>query len=163
VTYTHLYTPIHSGCAHADKPSAATAAAASGYVFAHMPEEVKVIFSGFEVGINVISGAKLSSCAAETNPCRQAMIDYEGGPNKGRFSWDPLTTLVAVRGAAGGSCSECTDCAGRNAVDPQTGNNHWVQGEASNQTYLILNDAKAAGDAIEALVCQPPKNPLRRA
>jgi hypothetical protein len=27
-----------------------------------------------------------------------AMINYEGGPDKSRFSWDPLTTLVAVRG-----------------------------------------------------------------
>lgn len=146
------------GCAHADKPSAATAANATAYVFSHMPPEVKIIFSGFEVGVRVQSGAKLSTCANASNPCRQAMISYEGGTGRSRFSWDPLTTLVAVRGAVAGSCSECTDCAGHNVVDGSTGNNQWVNGTSTNETYLLLHDAEAAGAAIDELVCQPPKN-----
>jgi inosine-uridine nucleoside N-ribohydrolase len=147
------------GCAHADTGSAATAAAASGYVFSHMPPEVKILFSGFEVGLKVQTGARLSTCADATNPCRQAMLNYEHGPGKSRFSWDPLTTLAAVRGAAGVGCTECTNCSGVNKVDGKTGNNEWVPGPVSNQTYLILHDAKAAADAIDTLVCQPPKNP----
>lgn len=136
----------------------AIGSAASGYVFSHMPPEVKIIFSGFEVGVNVQSGAVLSDCAPKTNPCRQAMIDYEHGEHKSRFSWDPLTTLVAVRGATGANCSECTDCDGINHVDGNTGDNNWVNGSSSNQTYLILHDAKAAGNALDKLLCQPPKN-----
>ena len=46
----------------------------------------------------------------------QAVINYEGGPNKSRFSWDPLTTLVAVRGAAAVSTEECSNCNGINVV-----------------------------------------------
>ena len=46
------------------------------------------------------------------DPCAAALINYEGGPNRSRFSWDPLTTLVAVRGAAAGSTYECHGCAG---------------------------------------------------
>jgi hypothetical protein len=147
------------GCAHANKESAATAAAASGYVFSNMPSNVKILFSGFEVGLQVQTGARLSTCSGPSNPCREAMINYEGGLGKSRFSWDPLTTLAAVRGARGVGCNECTNCRGVNKVDPLTGNNEWVPGPKSNQTYLILQDAKAAGDAIDTLVCQPPKHP----
>lgn len=145
------------GCAHADEASAATAAAATAYVTSHMPPEVKIIFSGFEVGVDVKSGGRLTSCAPESNPCRAAMISYMG-PNKGRCSWDPLTTLVAVRGAANVSCSECTNCDGVNSVDGKTGNNEWVSGPTSNQTYLLIHDIEAAGAAIDDLLCQTPKH-----
>ncbi|KAK3273444.1 hypothetical protein CYMTET_18313 [Cymbomonas tetramitiformis] len=134
----------------------ATASAASGYVFSHIPPEVKILFSGFEIGIAVQSGGKLSSCAPASNPCRQAFIDFEGGPGRSRFSWDPLNTLVAVRGAAAASCAECTDCDGSNKVDGASGNNAWVPGAAANQTYLVLRNATAAGNAIDELLCQQP-------
>ena len=66
----------------------------------NMPSNVKMIFSGFEVGNKVMSGGALTSCGEETNPCRRAYIDYCGnGVN--RPSWDPLTLIAAVRGAAG--------------------------------------------------------------
>ena len=55
---------------------------------------------------------------AKVNPCAAAVINYENGPDKSRYSWDPLTTLVAVRGAAAGSTRECTDCNGYNVIDP---------------------------------------------
>jgi inosine-uridine nucleoside N-ribohydrolase len=138
------------------------ASAASSYVAANWPSESKLIWSGFEVGIEVQSGgAGFQKCAVatETSPIRAAMISYEHGPDKSRFSWDPLTTLVAVRGAVGGSCSECTNCNGKNVVDPSTGNNKWVLGAKTNQTYLVLHDAKVAGDVLDALLCQGPKAP----
>ena len=34
--------------------------------------------SGLKVGQNVMSGGRLSECAGEENPCRQAYIDYLG-------------------------------------------------------------------------------------
>jgi len=97
--------------------------------------------------------------ATDTNPIRAAMVSFENGPNRSRYSWDPLTTLVAVRGAAAASCSECTDCDGKNVIDPNTGSNQWVRGAKTNQTYLILHDAKKAGDTLDALLCQGPKVP----
>jgi inosine-uridine nucleoside N-ribohydrolase len=72
-----------------------------------------------EVGSKVESGGALfQKCpvATASNPCAQAVINYEGRPNKPRMSWDPLTTLVAVRGAAAASTRECTDCDGHNTV-----------------------------------------------
>lgn len=158
----------------------ATASAASSYVAAQWPMESKLIWSGFEVGVSVQSGgsafqekcAVAAECKQNPNitqcdPCAAALISYYGAPNRSRYSWDPLTTLVAVRGAAGGSTYECHGCDGpkgccdgRNVIDPLTGNNTWTLGPRTNQTFLVLPDsaaATAAGAAIDELLCQPPK------
>ena len=115
-----------------------------------------------EVGVHVRSGAVLETCAAAASPCRQALMDYKrddasGWAAGGRCSWDPLTTLVAVVGAAGtAGVAECTDCDGVNHVNSD-GSNAWVAGPPSNQSYLVLEDATAAGAALDKLLCQPPK------
>ena len=49
------------------------------------------------------------------------MVNYEHGPNKSRYSWDPLTTVAVVRGAEAVGTEECTDCDGVNVIDPKTG------------------------------------------
>ena len=138
-----------------------------------MPPEVKILYSGFDVGIQVHSGGALTECAPTSNPCRAAYISYcehipgaschdlspevvcswafsnrllavaggctkaVKGAGRNRFSWDPLTTLVAVRGAspAGNGVHECTDCDGRNVVNATSGDNVWVPGPKTNQTY----------------------------
>lgn len=135
-----------------------TAHNASGYVFSHMPPEVRIVYSGDSVGASVQSGAVLSSCAPTNNPCRAAMINFEGGEGKSRYSFDPLNTLLAVRGAAGASCTACTNCSGVNIVDGNTGNNWWQKGPESNQTYTVLKNNFTAGMAIDALLCQTPKH-----
>lgn len=146
------------GCRNgASKHSAETAAAASRYVFANMPPEVKVIFLGFEVGLNVFSGGILSNCSAASNPCRAAFENFGNGPGVNRYSWDPLTTLMAVRGAAAASCAECTNCTGSNMISAINGRNTWTLGNASNQSYVVLKNATAAGLSIDSLLCQPPK------
>lgn len=133
----------------------ATGAAASAYVYSHWPSSVKVLFSGFEVGIKVLTGAPIYDCAPPSSPIRQAFIDFVGYGNT-RPSWDPLTTLVAVRGSAAAACSECSDCAGKNSVDPISGKNTWLPGQPTNQTYLILNDADAAAENLNKLLCAAP-------
>ena len=113
--------------------------------------------SGFEVGVAVQSGSSLSSCAPRTNPCRVALENFEGGPNKSRFSWDPLTTLAAVRGIEGAHCSKCTGCNGRNEINATTGLNTWVTDPSSLQTYIVLVNATAASDTLNDLLCAPPR------
>ena len=117
------------------------------------PAASQLVWSGFEVGAQVRSGGRLTACAPAANPCRQAFVDNQGA-GKDRLSWDPLTTLIAVRGAAAGSCAACADCDGVNAIDAATGQNAWVAGPAANQSYVLLKDAQAAGDAIDNLLCQ---------
>eukprot|EP00658_Telonema_sp_P-2_P049588 TRINITY_DN3772_c0_g1_i1.p1 TRINITY_DN3772_c0_g1~~TRINITY_DN3772_c0_g1_i1.p1 ORF type:complete len:259 (-),score=29.92 TRINITY_DN3772_c0_g1_i1:289-1065(-) len=136
------------------------AAQSSAYVAAHWPPESKIMWSGAEVGVRVLTGGfEFQRCvpAAELNPVRAAMVNFTGGPNRARFSWDPLTTLAAVRGAGAVGCTECSDCDGHNYVDPTTGANKWITGRKMNQTYLVLRDATAASMAINALLCQSPK------
>ena len=145
------------GCYNgADEESKETASHASSYVAANWP--APLVWSGFEVGVAVQSGGRLSSCAPASNPCRAALENFEGGPNKSRFSWDPLTTLAAVRGAAGAHCSHCTNCTGHNVIDQDTGLNSWAGGgRAGLQKYLVLDDATAASDALDELLCAAPR------
>eukprot|EP01052_Picozoa_sp_SAG31_P033861 SAG31_NODE_3882_length_3789_cov_1.497561_2_plen_516_part_00 len=140
------------------------ASAASSYVAANWPAVSKIIWSGFGVGVKVQSGGagfqRRCPVVAEPtrNPCAAAMINYENGPFKSRFSWDPLTTLVAVRGAAAGWTKECEHCNGVNAIDPNSGSNTWIsKKEYMNQTYLKLLDGTKAGEVLDSLLCQKSK------
>lgn len=42
-------------------------------------------------------------------------------------------------------------------MDPRTGKNTWVRGRKTNQTYLVLRDAKQAAEKLNSLLCQPSK------
>ena len=59
-----------------------------------MPSNVEMIYS--DIGDEVISGRRLSTCTDERNPCRAALEDQQGWGN-GRCSWDPVVTLKAIR------------------------------------------------------------------
>ena len=139
------------------------ASAASSYVAAHWPTSSKIIWDGYEVGIEVQSGGagfqKRCPSVADPkyNPCAAAMINYERGPNKSRYAWDPLTTLVAVKGAAAGSTVECSHCDGINIINKKNGSNAWQDGPKSNETYLVLLNSTTAGDALDMLLCQRSK------
>ena len=111
----------------------------------------------------VAEACKTKPWTEQCDPCAAALITYEKAPDKSRFSWDPLTTLVAVRGAAAGSTTECTGCDtvkgccdGYNTIDAANGNNTWIVGPKTNQTFLILDDAEKAGAAIDELLCRAP-------
>ena len=132
---------------------------ASSYVSENWPAESKILWSGSEVGLRVVTGgSEFQECEVATNenPVLVALVTYMGGPNKGRFSWDPLTTLIAVRGTAAGGCAECGNCDGANSVNAFTGGNKWILGAKSNQSYLVLQDAEVAENAINSLLCQTP-------
>ncbi|EOD15514.1 hypothetical protein EMIHUDRAFT_245775 [Emiliania huxleyi CCMP1516] len=142
------------GCYNgADRASAATASAASSYVVKHMPRTVRMVFLGGEVGENVRTGEALESCATRDNPCRHAYMAYRrdsfwGWAPGGRSSWDPLATLVAIRGASAEreGLVECSDCSGIN--DVFNGRNTWRRGRASNQSYLVLERPDVAKAAL---------------
>jgi len=118
-----------------------------------MPESVKMVFSGFEVGIQVNTGAVLTKCARRDNPCRRAYVDYVG-QGENRYSWDPLTLLFAVRGAEAVGCVEVGQ-RGNNVVS-EDGFNWWEEGDESNQTYLVMEEPDVAGKAIDELLCAAP-------
>ena len=114
-----------------------------------------MVFSGFKVGDAVEHGGILTECQPESNPCRRAYVDYLG-PNVAWQSWDPVTLLYAIRDAAAAGCHE-EGQGGTNSIEFD-GNNKWIPGSSSNQTYLILDNAELPGDAIDELLCAEPGN-----
>jgi len=153
------------GCYNgADATSQATAAAASSYVAANTPPSVRTIYLGFSAGDIVRTGAVMQTCVAASspNPCRHALLDFHahagwGWGTGGRSSYDPLTTLFAVRGLSveGMGLGKCDDCDGINYIDPASGRNTWVAGPPSNQSYVVLKDRATAQAALDNLLCQP--------
>lgn len=135
----------------------------SHYVFTHLPRSVQVLFLGWDVGAHTYSGARMSSCYDETNPCRQAYIDYLGGPNRARASWDPMTTLAVIRGEEAAHVHRCRNCNGTNWVDA-SGGNSWIFGEYANQWWVTIGgeeERRAAGAVLDDLYCQTPLRQLR--
>ena len=144
--------------------NATVAAGSASSALQNIPHGIRVVFSGFEVGENIYTGAKLSTCAPVHSPCRQAYVDLQG-VNTGRESWDPLTTLVAVRGI---NASQYTQQGrgGLNVVNASTGANRWQfnVSDKVESVFLVLHNASSADIArtIDGLLCQPPAPGLSR-
>jgi len=98
-----------------------------------------ILFNG--EGGSTCSGRRVTYEMPEHNPLTLAYTLYPGVGFAGdRLSWDPVSCLVSVRGAApwykvvGG---------GFNAVDAASGINTWQAGEDRGHSYLVLQSPKA--------------------
>lgn len=108
-----------------------------------------VLFNG--EGGNTLSGRRVTFEMPEHNPLTLAYTLYPGtGYGGDRMSWDPISCLVAVRGAepwyevVGG---------GRNVVDPKSGSNRWEDVAGGRHSYLVLKAGKReVEDALEDLM-----------
>jgi inosine-uridine nucleoside N-ribohydrolase len=112
-----------------------------------------VVFSGFELGVDIITGAALQEQTPPDHPVRVAYKLYTGGA--GRNSWDLVTVHYAVRGSAGGYQL----CAGGSNEVTREGQNRWNTSATSRpHAYLIASVAKETIEKeIEALLVQPPQ------
>ena len=109
-----------------------------------------VLFNG--EGGSTNSGRRVTYEMPEHNPLTMAYAAYPGVGFAGdRLSWDPISCLVALRGAAPWYGVVET---GRNEVDAATGFNRWQPGGTQRHSYLVLNKgAKAAVEtALEDLM-----------
>lgn len=131
---------------------------ASSFALANLPKSIDVIFNGFNVGVKIFTGGRLTSCASSTNPCRQAYIDRQG-LGIGRESWDPVTVLLSVIGIASDHFARQGD--GHCVVDPINGSNEWIASgmQSRNESYLMLKDGQnvSISDQINSLLCKPPR------
>jgi hypothetical protein len=113
-----------------------------------------VLASGFEIGAEVKTGARLQKETPDGNPVRAAYALYVGW-GKDRESWDQTGLLAAVRGDAG--LWEISP-SGSVIVDPKDGANRWVASPDRGRTYLIkkapVSDVKRT---IEDLMVRPPR------
>ena len=90
---------------------------------------VPLIFLGWEVGVDVITGDRLG----KNDVLYKALCEH-GSPN-GRMSWDPMLVLLALTGdcAAAGYAVVRGDA----RVDPETGLNYFEESPDGKQAYVV--------------------------
>lgn len=130
-----------------DEYNFAMDAAATYAVIAHWP--TPMIFSGFELGLDIETGAVLYEQTPPDNPLRVAYQLYTGGT--ARSSWDLTAVDYAVRGEGYSLCA-----GGYNDVSP-TGYNQWNTSASKPQAYLTHAVPKAQLEThLNELLIQPP-------
>ncbi len=117
--------------------------ASAALVCSDWPTEI--LFNG--EGGSTNSGRRVTFEMPEHNPLSLAYAAYPGVGYAGdRLSWDPVSCLVAVRGA---EPWYRVVTGGANAVDPKTGVNTWTPGGGRSHGYLVL-DRKRPKREVEA-------------
>lgn len=111
-----------------------------------------IIFSGFELGVDIKTGAVLQQTPPE-NPVRRAYELYTGG--SARSSWDLTAVHYAVRGSAGGYQL----CAGGSNNVSIDGHNRWDTSVLKPQAYLSNSITKEEiKNVLDDLLVQPPRS-----
>lgn len=120
----------------------------------------RVVFSGYEIGVSIMTGSKLTATPA-TNPVRQAYEIFAGSGGD-RPSWDLTAVYVAGKGP-GGVFS--LSAPGRNTVGPD-GANSWNNVSNGNQHYLLASlpsdrvgePSGTVADRLNELMTQAPQD-----
>jgi inosine-uridine nucleoside N-ribohydrolase len=131
-----------------------------------------IIFSGLELGVDIITGATLQEQTPPENPVRVAYKLYTGGG--GRNSWDLVTVHYAVRGSggihAGGKHASGIHAGGGYQLYAGGGNevsrdgkNRWNTSLTTKlHAYLLKTVPKETiENEIENLLVQPPQKVSR--
>lgn len=90
----------------------------------------KITFLGYEVGVKVIAGGRLAG-----NDLLHEVLDSHGS-GKGRYAWDPLTTLLAISGNPASEGFELVT--GTNTVNPSDGSNTFTPSTDGRHAYIVL-------------------------
>lgn len=127
---------------------------ASIYVVKHWP--TPVIFSGFEIGKDIWTGAGLQK-AEHPNPIRRSYELYNTLTD--RPSWDQVTVFYAVETADGQKTDLWSRVYGRNSVH-LTGRNYWynnVDGQADHSYLVQRGDTGEIANLLEQLMLTPSR------
>lgn len=128
-------------------------APASVYAIENWP--TPIVFSGFEIGRDVMTGAGLKVLAKDW-PARRAYELYNGLTN--RQSWDQTAVLYAVRGLKG-ELKEFWDVGTGGCMQiHKDGSNTWQEGGECQHSYLIQKMPPAeVARRIELLMMESPQ------
>jgi len=125
---------------------------AAAYAIRHWP--TPIIFSGFEIGKEIMTGANLKK-VPKTSPVRRAYQLFNG--LKDRESWDQTALLYAVRGLDGG-LKDYWDLEAEGYLHVNDdGSNEWRKSPDKDHLYLVRKrDPKKIAADIEALMLHQP-------
>jgi len=125
---------------------------AAAYAIEHWP--TPIVFSGWEIGNEIMTGAELRR-APEGTPVRRAYELFNGLND--RQSWDQTAVLYAVRGLDG-RLADYWDLRtqGHLHVNPD-GSNQWRMLPDKDHAYLVRKmDPKKIAEVIEELMLRRP-------
>ena len=108
---------------------------ASFYVLENYPETI--VFLDAATGAEVITGQQLKDDFDLNDPLARAFYDWdtEGDVyNKGRYSWDPMTALLAIRGDNYEAGYDTVK--GTGSIDIRTGETYWEESESGSHEYV---------------------------
>ena len=112
----------------------------------------KIVYSGYEIGVNVWTGHTLSSMTPANSPVRRSYEVYDGA-GMDNPSWDLTAAYHAIR--PGDSIMTETG-PGFNSINSGTGGNTWVGSSNKNQYYLQAASSSAIANAFEPLLAYNP-------
>ncbi len=126
---------------------------ASEKVFTQWPTEV--IFSGFEIGMKVVTGQRVIHNAALNSPVKDVYakaMSFSKGDSLGRMSWDQTAVLIAVKGA------EPYFGLQRGHYVPEGGNNAWRDDPEGPHAYMTFKrPVEEITETIENLMMHQKK------
>jgi len=118
------------------------------------PQEVPMVFSGYELGGSIISGKSYKQTLPD-GPLRMALSNQYNALNRGRESWDQTAVLYAVRGTSFQGLEYWKlHTGGHNVVDAKDGSNKWVDSPPDkNQAYLVASQpTNRLAEVLEAII-----------
>jgi hypothetical protein len=127
---------------------------AAVHAITHWP--TPIVFSGWEIGNRIHTGARLKE-APKSSPVRRAYELYNGLNN--RQSWDQTTVLYAVRGLDGGLADHWDLAAKGGMVMHENGHNEWRAEPDRPHAYLVekMPPARIAAEIEELMLHRPAK------
>ena len=121
---------------------------ASARVFLHWP--TPVIYSGFEIGRQIVTGRQLVSDQQLQSPVKDVFalcMAFSAEDHNGRMSWDETAVLTAIRGV------ETYFGLQKGQIVLKGGYNEWKDDPAGNQAYLTMKmPAEELRGIIEAMM-----------
>ncbi|MVZ66248.1 nucleoside hydrolase [Sphingobacterium sp. DK4209] len=128
----------------------------SYYVFQHFPKPI--LFSGFEIGDKIKSGAKIASKNDQNSPVsvgyKLNLDQYGEKPVKNRSSWDQTAVLIAARNP-----EDYFYLSGKGKIDvAKDGSNIWIPDDKGNHQFIIHKyPYQKIEEIIEELMMHQPK------
>ena len=131
-------------------------AKASMYAFQNWP--TPILFSGFEIGVNILTGNKVATQGTKGSPVQWAyeycLATYEKKPFLNRNSWDHTAVLCAVRNP-----EQYFYVIGNGTFVCQAdGSNSWNADKNSNHSFLVHKyPYQKIADILDDLMLYEPK------